>query len=122
MKKFLVALAMLAIFFTSSIASAAYEENIEDDADLTTIKTMAVAMPNYYRMEEAEPTLDELTKAIYAAGRDTSSHDIISYEDVAASVRRDTDSQREYRQIRRYLHDCDNRQQFRQTLAFLLRL
>ena len=90
MKKFLVALAMLAIFFTSSIASAAYEENIEEDVDLRTIKTMAVAMPNYYKMEDAEPTIDELTKAIYAAGRDTSSHDIISYEDVAASVRRDT--------------------------------
>ena len=90
MKKFLAALAMLAIFLTSSVALAAYEENIEDDADLTTIKTMAVAMPQFYKMEEAEPTIDELTKSIYAAGRDTSSHDIISYEEIAAAVRRDT--------------------------------
>ena len=90
MKKFFVALAMLAIFLTSSVALAAYEENIEEDADLTTIKTMAVAMPNYYKTEEAEPTIDELTKAIYAAGRDISTHDIVSYEDVAAAVRRDT--------------------------------
>ena len=90
MKKFLAALAMLAIFLTSSVALAAYEENIEEDADLTTIKTMAVAMPQFYKMEEAEPTIDELTKSIYAAGRDTSSHDIISYEEIAAAVRRDT--------------------------------
>ena len=90
MKKFFVALAMLAIFLTSSVALAAYEENIEEDADLRTIKTMAVAMPNYYKIEDAEPTIDELTKTIYAAGRDISSHDIISYEDVAAAVRRDT--------------------------------
>ena len=90
MKKFLAALTMLAIFFTSSIAFAAYEENIEEGVDLTTIKTMAVAMPNFYKMEDAEPTIDELTKMLYASGRDVSSHDVISYEDVAAAIRRDT--------------------------------
>lgn len=90
MKKFFVALTMLAIFLTSSIALAAYEENIEEDADLTTIKTMAVAMPNFYKIEEKEPTLDEFTKAIYSVGRDTSAHDIISYEEIAGAIRRDT--------------------------------
>ena len=90
MKKFLAALAMLAIFLTSSVALAAYEENIEEDADLRTIKTIAVAMPNYYKMEEAEPTFDEYTKILFASGRDISSHDVISYEDIAASIRRDT--------------------------------
>ena len=90
MKKFLVALALLATFLTSSVAMAAYEEAIEEDADLRTIKTMAVGMPDYFKIEETEPTIEELTKMIYATGRDYSSHDIISYEDVAASIRRDT--------------------------------
>ena len=81
---------MSAIFLTSSTALAAYEEYIEDDADLTTIKTVAIAMPNFYKIEEAEPEIDELTKSIYAVGRDTSSHDIISYEEIAGSIRRDT--------------------------------
>lgn len=90
MKNFLAAVAMLAIFLTSSVALAAYEENIEEGADLRTIKTMAVAMPNYYKMEDAEPTIAELTKMLYASGRDYSTHEIISYEDIAAAIRRDT--------------------------------
>ena len=90
MKRFLAALAMLAVFLTSSVALAAYEENIEEGVDLRTIKTMAIAMPNFYKMEDAEPTIDELTKMLYASGRDYSTHDVISYEDIAASIRRDT--------------------------------
>lgn len=90
MKKFLAALAMMAIFLTSSVALAAYEEAIEEDADLTRIHTMAIGMPDFYKMEEAEPTIDEFTKILYASGRDYSTHDIISYEDIAASIRRDT--------------------------------
>ena len=81
---------MSAIILTSSIALAAYEENIEEDADLTTIKTVAIAMPNFYRIDEKEPTLEEFTKSIYAVGRDTSAHDIISYEEIAGNIRRDT--------------------------------
>lgn len=81
---------MLAIFLTSSVALAAYEEAIEEDADLTRIHTMAIGMPDFYKMEEAEPTIDEFTKILYASGRDYSTHDIISYEDIAASIRRDT--------------------------------
>ena len=90
MKKFLATLTMLAILLTSSIALAAYEENIEEDADLTTIKRIAVALPNFYKMEAEEPTLDELTKLIYATGRDTSAHEIVSYEEISAAIRRDT--------------------------------
>jgi len=90
MKNLLAAVAMLAIFLTSSVALAAYEENIEEGVDLRTIKTMAVARPNFYKMEDAEPTIDELTKMLYASGRDYSTHDVISYEDIAASIRRDT--------------------------------
>lgn len=90
MKKFLVVLTMLAMFMTSSIASAAYEESIEDDVDLGAVKKIAIAYPNYYKIEEAEPEIYDLAKDIYNSGRFTSSREIVSYEDVAAAIRRDT--------------------------------
>ena len=90
MKKFLATLTMLAILLTSSIALAAYEENIGEDADLTTVKRIAIALPDFYKVVDTEPSLDELTKLIYAAGRDTSAHEIISYEEISAAIRRDT--------------------------------
>ena len=90
MKKFLSALLMLAVFITSSIALAAYEESIEDDVDLSKVKKMAVAFPNYYKTEDAEPDIYDFAKDIYNAGRFTSSREIVSYEDVAAAIRRDT--------------------------------
>ncbi len=90
MKKFLAALAMLAVFVTSSIALAAYEENIEDDANLGAVKKIAIAFPNYYKIEDAEPDIYDLARDIYNAGRFTSSREIVSYEDVASAIRRDT--------------------------------
>ena len=90
MKKFLAALMMFAIFMTSSIALAAYEETIADDANLATVKKIAVAYPNYYKIEDAEPELFDFVKDIYNAGRFTSSREIVSYEDVASAIRRDT--------------------------------
>lgn len=90
MKKFFIALMMLAVFVTSSSASAAFEENIEDDVDLNAVKKIAVAYPNYYKIEEAEPEIYDLARDIYNAGRFTSSREIISYEDVASAIRRDT--------------------------------
>ena len=90
MKKFLSALIMLAVFVASSSAFAAFEETIEDDVDLAAIKKIAVAYPNYYKTEEAEPEIYDLMKDIYNAGRFTSSREIVSYEDVAAAIRRDT--------------------------------
>lgn len=90
MKKFLAALAMSVVMFTSSIALAAYEETIEEDADLTKVNKIAVAFPNYYKMEDKEPSIDELTREIYEAGKYSSTREIISYDDVAAAIRRDT--------------------------------
>ena len=90
MKKILAALMMFAIFLTSSVALAAYEENIEDDADLVSVKKIAVAYPNYYKIEEAEPEIYDFARDIYNAGRFTSSREIVSYEDVASAIRRDT--------------------------------
>ena len=89
MKKFLAALVMFMILLIAP-AEAAFEESIEDDADLVSVKKIAVAFPNYYKTEEAEPDIYDFTKDIYNAGRFTSSREIVSYEDVAASIRRDT--------------------------------
>ena len=89
-KKFFVAVMMLAVLFTSSIAFAAFEEMIEDDADITTIKSIAVALPNYYKTEDTEPDIYDFIREVYNAGRFTSSREIISYEDVASSIKRDT--------------------------------
>ena len=90
MKKILVALAMSVVMFTSSIALAAYEETIEEDADLTKVNKIAVAFPNYNKMEDKEPSIIELTREIYQAGKENSTREIISYDDVAAAIRRDT--------------------------------
>lgn len=90
MKKFFAALMMLAVFMTASLASAAFEENIEDDVDLGAVKKIAIAYPNYFKTEEAEPEIYDLAKDIYNAGRFTSSREIVSYEDVVAAIRRDT--------------------------------
>ena len=90
MRKFFATLIMLAVFMTSSIALAAFEESIEDDANLQAVKKIAVAYPNYYKTEEAEPELADFLKDIYNAGRFTSSREIVSYTDIAAGIRRDT--------------------------------
>lgn len=90
LKKFFAALTMLAIIFTSTSALAAFEETVEEDADLASIKKMAIAMPNYYKVEDTEPELPDLVRDIYNAGRLTSIIEIISYEDLAAAIRRDT--------------------------------
>lgn len=89
-KNFFAALMMLAVFMTASLASAAFEENIEDDVDLGAVKKIAIAYPNYFKTEEAEPEIYDLAKDIYNAGRFTSSREIVSYEDVVAAIRRDT--------------------------------
>lgn len=90
MKKFFAALMMFALLMTTSIASAAFEESIEEDADLTAVKKMAIAMPNYYKVEEKEPDLYDLIREIYNAGRMTATIEVISYDDVAAAIRRNT--------------------------------
>lgn len=89
-KKFLVALMTLAMLLTSSIALAAYEESIEDDVDLNAVKKIAIAFPNYYKTVDAEPDIYDFAREIYNAGRFTSSREIVSYEDIASAIRRDT--------------------------------
>ncbi len=89
-KKFFAALFMMTVFFTASVAFAAFEEMVEEDVNLAPVKKIAVAYPNYYKTEDTEPEIHDFMKDIYNAGRFTSSREIVSYEDVAAAIRRDT--------------------------------
>lgn len=81
---------MVAVLMISSSAFAAFEENIEEDADLAAVKKLAIAMPNYYKVADTEPETHDLMRVIYNAGRFTSTLEIIPYDDVAAAIRRDT--------------------------------
>ncbi len=90
MKKFFAALTMFAVLLTSSIALAAFEETIEDDVDLSAVKKIAVAYPNYYKMEDTEPEIGEFMRSIYEAGKMESMREILSYEDIASGIRRET--------------------------------
>ena len=89
-RKFFVALMALAVLFTASLASAEYKDEIMEGADLTTVKKLAVAMPEFYKIESTEPEIHDWIKDIYDAGKRSSTLEIISYEDVAAAIRRDT--------------------------------
>ena len=89
MKKFFAAVATVLLMVSSS-AFAAFEENVEDDADLAAVKKMAIAIPEFYKVEEREPTLEELTKDLSEAGKMASTLEIVTYEDIASAIRRDT--------------------------------
>lgn len=89
-KKFFVALTLLAVLLTSSLAFAAFEEAVEEDVDLTTVKKLAVAYPSYYKVDDKEPNIDEFTHDLYTVGRVVSQIEIIPYEEIVAAIRRDT--------------------------------
>lgn len=89
-RKFFAALMMFAIMLVSSVASATYEEEVQEGADLTKVKKIAIAIPNYYKTLDTEPELYDLMREIFNAGRLTSTRDVASYDDVAAAIRRDT--------------------------------
>lgn len=89
MKKIFVALTALAVLLTSSLAMAAFEENIEEGVDLTTVKKLAVAYPNYYKVAEKEPSFQEFTRDLYNVGKISSNLDIISYDEIVSVVRRE---------------------------------
>lgn len=88
-KKFFVTLTLLAVLMTSSIALAAYSERIAEGVDLTTVKRIAIAYPQYYRTTFDEPTIEELTKDLYNAGKTVAHIDVLSYEEIAEAIRRE---------------------------------
>ena len=89
MKKFFATILMLAIFLTSMVAMAAFKEEVTEGADIASIKRLAVALPMHYKVEDAEPTLEEFTKIIFDASKAARCY-VISYDEIATNIQRDT--------------------------------
>lgn len=89
MKKIFCSLLILATLLISATALAAYRENIPENADLTAVKRLAIALPMHYKTEDAEPTLEEFTQIVFDASKSSRIY-VISYEDIAASILKDT--------------------------------
>ena len=90
MRKFFVALMLFAIMITSSAEAVVYEESTIEGSNLAAVKKIAIAMPNFYKVESTEPEIHDLIKLLYDSGKSSSTLEIVSYEDVAAGIRRDT--------------------------------
>ena len=90
MRKFFVALMLLTIMLTSSVEAVVYEESTIEGSNLTAVKKIAIAMPNFYKVDAAEPEIHDLIKLLYDSGKSSSTLEIVSYDDVAAAIRRDT--------------------------------
>ncbi len=89
MKKILCSLIMLAALLISTTALAAYKETLTEGADLGAIKRLAVALPDYYRTEIVEPEFDDFIQIIFDASKSSRLY-VISYDEIAASIQRDT--------------------------------
>ena len=90
MRKFFFALMLLTIMLTSSVEAVVYEESTIEGSNLTAVKKIAIAMPNFYKVDAAEPEIHDLIKLLYDSGKSSSTLEIVSYDDVAAAIRRDT--------------------------------
>ena len=89
MKKIFATLLMLAVMLTSTVAMAAFKEDVAEDADIAAIKRLAVALPMHYKSEDAEPTVEEFTRIIFDASKVARCY-VISYEDIARNIKNDT--------------------------------
>lgn len=90
MKKLFMLLTALTVMMLSATAFAANEqEALTDGADITVIRRMALAEPLYNPMKDA-PSLADVSQAVYDAAALTKVY-VISYGDIAANIKRDTD-------------------------------
>ena len=81
---------LFAIMITSSAEAVVYEESTIEGSNLAAVKKIAIAMPNFYKVESTEPEIHDLIKLLYDSGKSSSTLEIVAYEDVAAGIRRDT--------------------------------
>lgn len=89
MKKFFIAVLMLAVMLTSTVAMAAFKETISEDADIAAVKRLAVALPMHFKTEDAEPTVEEFTQIIFNSSKAARCY-VISYDDIARNIKGDT--------------------------------
>ncbi len=89
MKKIITSLLMASILLISSVAMAAYNETVVEGADIGSIKKIAIALPMHYKVEDAEPTLEELTKIVFEASKRTR-FIVVSYDEIVQNIKNDT--------------------------------
>ena len=89
MKKFFASFVMATIFLISSTAFAAFTQTVVEDADFSSVKTLAVALPMHYKVEPTEPTTLELADIVSNASRE-SDLIVISYDDMIENIWRDS--------------------------------
>ena len=92
LKKFSLAILTALLLFTSSKVFAANNlEQIIDGADLTTIKRLAVARPNHYKVPgiSDEPTLETLIELIDSYDK-AKNFTLIPYTEIVAAIKEDT--------------------------------
>jgi len=54
------------------------------------VRKLAIALPDFYKVDEREPSLAELTKMLADVGKVSSALEIVTYDDIASNIRRDT--------------------------------
>ena len=89
MKKIFSVLIFAALILTSVSAFAAFEEKTTEGADIASVKRIAVALPNHYKVEENEPTLEVFTQSIFDASKVARCY-VISYDEILANIKKDT--------------------------------
>ena len=80
---------MLVTLLVSATALAGYKETIAANADLGAVKRLAIALPDYYQTEIVEPAYDDFIRIVFDASKSSRMY-VISYEDIAANILRDT--------------------------------
>ena len=89
MKKIFSAILLIATFMISSVAMAAYQETIPDDSEIASVKRLAIGFPRHYKVEETEPTSEELAELMAFSSKVARCY-VISYDDIAANIKKDT--------------------------------
>lgn len=90
MKKFfqLAIISALLVFGIQTAFANTDKVNVVEDADLTIVHRLAINAPLYSPVAEDAPSKDELTNIIYKASKVSNIY-VISYDEIAANIRRD---------------------------------
>ena len=89
MKKIFATLLMLAVMLTSTVAFAAFKDEISEGVNLSDIKRVAIILPMHFKIEADEPSMTEFTRTIFDMSK-KSSREIIPYNHIADNIIMDT--------------------------------
>lgn len=91
MKKFikLILVTCLLVLSTQVAFANADKETLQDNADITTVKRIAIGQPLYTPTDDKAPSKEILTQIIYDSSRVARTY-VISYDTVADSIKKDT--------------------------------